>query len=216
MSSTNDLQTLDIDYFGMMNWVHDLPKNMKSRCIFVEILSLIKKDVDCDILEIGTYVGGSLLNILNFLPRAKGTAIDCWKLSEKEQEVIKNTDKSASIKNAETVFYKNINKTRMNERIQIIKDDSTSALLSLLRDNKAYDFIYVDGSHYSFDVYADLVLSFSLLKHYGILGIDDYTWMCDSKDQFAIPKRAVDHFLEKYKDDYIIISKSYRVFIQKK
>lgn len=211
----NEFQTLDIDYYGMLNWVHDLPKNMNSREIFIYILTLIKKDVECDILEIGTYVGGTTLNILNFLPKAKATVVDCWMLSEKEQEMIKNTNNRATINKAEEIFYKNINKTRMNNRVTILKNDSVKALVSLLQENKSFDFIYVDGSHFSFDVYTDLVLSFSLLKHRGILGIDDYTWMYNSPDQFSIPRRAVDHFLEKYKNEYILISKSYRIFIQK-
>ena len=82
-----------------------------------------------------------------------------------------------------------------------------------IKKEKLFDFIYVDGSHRLLDLYCDLVLSFSLLKIGGVIGIDDYLYNKDTI--LESPYEGVNHFIEKFKNNIKILSKGYRVFIEK-
>ncbi len=207
----------------MKNWVHDLPLDMSSKQIFLNVLKMLSSD--CRILEIGTFVGGSILNMMKVLsdrsnPNVIATVIDLWDLSEGEKKVIKESDSTAMIENAYDVFLNNIKKE--NRTVEILKGDSNRKLLELLRQNRKFDFIYIDGSHMCLDVHFDAILAWELLEKNGILGFDDYIWSygrhtdLSKDDPLNIPKHAIDHFLNKYRDEYVLLSKSYRIFIMKK
>ena len=60
-----------------------------------------------------------------------------------------------------------------------------------------------------------MALSWSLLKPGGILAVDDYTFNIDllGSKPFNIPFLGVEHFLKKYECKYIILNKSYRIFL---
>ena len=82
-----------------------------------------------------------------------------------------------------------------------------------IKNNKTFDFIYVDGSHLLLDCYSDLILSWDILISGGIMVIDDYLYKQESI--LESPFEAVNHFLKVYQGKYKLLNKSYRVFLEK-
>lgn len=201
-----------IEYKGMLNWSSDVP--IGSKQIFKSILDKLQ-NINCKILEIGTYTGTSIINMLKYLPNAKATVIDMWEDYE-ENDLLQSMKKNR----IEDVFLNNIKISNVMDRITIIKGDSKDALINLLLTNNKYDFIYVDGSHKCLDCYSDMIFSWELLKSGGILGIDDYLWKPENNnygdiDKLDMPYYAVEHFMNRYKEKYTLLNVGYRVFLQK-
>ena len=160
-----------------------------------------------NVLEIGTYTGTSIIKILELLPNSYATVIDTWKnYDENNIEILSSIEEN----NTEQIFYDNIKNMNMEDRIKVYKGDSGTILLN---DIGKFDFIYVDGSHKLLDLHLDLILSFNVLNKGGILGIDYYLY--NKENILESPYEGVNHFLEKYKDRIKILSKEYRVFIEK-
>jgi predicted O-methyltransferase YrrM/tetratricopeptide (TPR) repeat protein len=206
--------TLKTSYADMYNWTHDLPAG--ARKYFEEALDLVKDRENINVLEIGTFVGTSLIEIMKRLgPNTKGTAIDRWMNYEEEGiDTLKNIEKN----NVEQIFWKNIINNGLKDKVTALKGDSGDMLLKLVESESRFDFIYVDGSHRCLDCYADCVIAWKLLNPDGVMAIDDYMYHYDKAVGDGVleyPIKGVDHFLEKYKDEYRLISKGYRVFIQK-
>lgn len=195
---------MSIQTNGMLNWSHDVPPD--TRRIFVIVLNFLKRrNKRFKILEIGTFVGTSIIEMLKIAEDANATVIDNWSLSKTECKYTEDI---------KTTFLNNITISSVQNRIEVLEGDSTFHLNNLIREKRLYDFIYVDGSHISFDVYSDLIQSWELLRIGGILAIDDYLWYDMNKIQSC--KIAVDHFLAKYVGKYGIIHYNYRIFLYKK
>jgi predicted O-methyltransferase YrrM len=94
--------------------------------------------------------------------------------------------------------------------------DHITKTLAFLKENKQFNFIYVDGSHLCLDTYLDFVLSWKLLRVDGIMAIDDYLFKTNEVcSELERPYEAVEHFMKKYEGDFEIINKGYRVFLKK-
>jgi len=207
-----------LDYADMYNWTNDLPDNTNAKVTFVKMLSQFITYKSCEILEIGTFAGTSVIGMLQYLPNANATTIDPWvSYSEKECATEINTSSLEKIleMNVEQTFYKNILKAGFKEKVTAIKGDSAFVLIDLIKQNKRYDFIYVDGSHKAIDCYTDCLLSWQMLNENGIMAIDDYLYKISFTNEFENVQKGVDHFLEKIKGQYIILEKGYRIFIKK-
>jgi predicted O-methyltransferase YrrM/GR25 family glycosyltransferase involved in LPS biosynthesis len=207
-----------LNYADMYNWTNDLPENTNAKLTFVEMLSNFITYNSCEILEIGTFAGTSVIGMLQYLPNANATTIDPWvSYVEKECATEINTSSLEKIleMNVEKIFYENILKAGFKEKVTAIKGDSTFVLIDLIKQNKRFDFIYVDGSHKAIDCYIDCLLSWQLLNDNGIMSIDDYLYKISLNDEFENVQKGVDHFLEKIKGQYTILEKGYRIFIKK-
>ena len=55
-----------------------------------------------------------------------------------------------------------------------IKDDSVVAMRKLFKQNKSFDFIYIDGSHNGEDILSDAIEAFKILKKEGLIFFDDF------------------------------------------
>ena len=197
-----------LNYAEMLNWSSDIPVGSKG--IFESMLERFRGK-ECKILEIGTYVGTSVISMLKYLPDATATVIDMWKNYNENTSL--NTLEENGI---EEIFYENVKKAEMDSRIEILKGDSKDILKDLITKNKRYNFIYVDGSHTYLDCYNDMVSSLKLLSNNGILAIDDYLWMSENReDEKDRPYHAVNDFIEKYSDELKILHQGYRVFLLK-
>jgi len=202
-----------IEYKGMYNWTNDLPYGHKQ--YFLDVLQYFNETYPkalsrekINVLEIGTYAGVSLINIINAIPNSVGIGVDMWS-SYNENNLLENMDALG----VEKSFYKNISTFGLENRIKGVKSDSTDALTKFLRDGSIFDFIYVDGSHLLLDCYSDLVLAWVILEKNGIIAIDDYTYKVES--MLDSPFEAVNHFLKRYEGKYKLLHKGYRVFLQK-
>ena len=207
-----------LNYADMYNWTNDLPNNTNAKITFVEILSQFITYKSCEILEIGTFAGTSVIGMLQYLPNAQATTIDPWtNYVEKDRGTEVNTSSLETIEHTgiERIFHENIMKAGFTNRVTSMKGDSAFGLINLIKLDKRFDFIYVDGSHKAIDCYADCLLGWHLLNDNGIMGIDDYLYKISFKDEFENVQKGVDHFLEKIKGQYILLEKGYRIFIKK-
>lgn len=184
-------QYLDgIEYSKKLCWVDDNPEN------FRKIVDLYVPK-SSNILEIGSDLGKSIVNILKLLNfDSFGVAIDEWN-KESEQQ-----------------FLKNIKLENMDKRITSFSGLTTDILQKLFFDGLKFNFIYFNGMTKCIDCYVNMVLSWNLLNTGGILGIDGYLYLRDVI--LESPFEAVKHFLEKYKGRYQLLStKEQRVFLKK-
>jgi len=202
----------NVNYAGMENWVHDLPAGGGHKQKFLEALAVANPK---RILEIGTFAGTSLIEMLNLYPAAMGVAIDAWKNYDEDGiYIIKNMEEN----NVEQVFYDNVRKSGLSGRVVGLKGDSCDRLLELVRKGEQFDFIYVDGSHRCLDCYSDMIIAWSLVKKGGVLAVDDILFHSEKVQAGALldyPLKAKEHFMGKYAGQYKVISDSYRLFIQK-
>jgi predicted O-methyltransferase YrrM len=202
-----------LEYKGMYNWTNDIPSGSKE--IFLKVIDYFNNNYckmnttdKIRVLEIGTYTGISLINIIKNIPNSIGIGIDTWS-NYNENNLLNNVD---NLKVKES-FIKNVICEGVQERIIGIQSKSQDCLLEFIKNNDNFDFIYVDGSHLLLDCYLDLFLSWQILKIGGILVIDDYLYKKDTL--LESPYEGVNHFLKGIEGKYNLISKSYRVFIEK-
>lgn len=207
------LPNTKIQHKGMYNWTHDLPIGHKQ--YFLDLIEYFNQNYQkvllnkkINVLEIGTYSGISLINIINRIPNSYGIGVDMWS-SYNENDLLKNIDTLE----VEKSFYNNIHTFGLENRIIGIKQDSTNALINFIKNKQIFDFIYIDGSHLLLDCYSDLILAWTILEKGGIFAIDDYLYKQES--MLDSPFEAVNHFLKRYEGKYNILHKSYRVFLQK-
>ena len=188
------------DFINILNYFNSSRKNNNTR----------------KVLEIGTYTGTSIINILENIPNSIGLVIDKWEnYDEFYNDNYNKSEILSSIveNNIENVFNRNVSSKNMKNRIKAIKGDSFDVLLRLLKKKEKFDFIYVDGNHLCLDCFGDLILAWDLLEENGILAIDDY--ILNKNDTLNSPYEAVNHFLNKYKNKYTMLLQNYRVFILK-
>lgn len=197
----------DFEYLGMYNWTNDIPKG--SREVFLDVIRYFngKGVKNPQILEIGSYAGISLIEILRNIPDSVGYALDCWK-SYDENDLLKNLEGMG----VEGAFERNVRKAGLEKSVVKVKSDSQEKLVEYYRDWKKFDFIYVDGSHKAIDAYVDSFLSWKILNVGGIMVIDDYLMR---GEMFDVPLKGVDHFMERLEGSYKILHRGYRIFLEK-
>ena len=199
-----------LEYRGMYNWTSDDPP--ESRNVFESVIQYFNKthhQGEYKVLEIGTFAGTSLVKIVEMIPGSKGTGIDAW-TNYNENATMSRIEETLVMKS----FMSNVMKSGLETRIVGLKQESTTALLNMIKTDENYDFIYVDGSHTLLDCYMDMVLAWNLLNKGGIMGIDDY--LLNKSDILNSPFEAVNTFLKKYEKELVVLSKEYRVFLEKK
>lgn len=166
---------------------------------------LINENTVVQMLEIGSYEGRSTLWFLeNILQHSSSsiTCIDTFQGSDEHNELQK-------IAVFET-FVHNIQEYK--DKVHILQGKSYD-VLKTISSIEIFDVIYIDGSHYSWNVLEDAILSFSLLKKGGCMIFDDYMWRdITSLDN---PKIGIDAFLQCYKGQYKFCYASYQLAIQK-
>ena len=99
-------------------------------------------------LEVGSYEGLSLFYILTKYKKVNVVAIDVINIINKKIKNLKN--------------------------FQFIKSDSIIALRKLVKKNKKFNYIYIDGLHHGEHVIVDAIESFKILQHNGIMIFDDF------------------------------------------
>ena len=210
-----------LEYKGMYNWTNDLPFGHKK--YFLEAIDYFNNNYakvrqsqePIKVLEVGTYSGVSLINIVKLIPNSIGYGVDKWSNyiegdANNKVEMLDNMDELE----VESSFYKNVSVEGLSDRIKGIKGDSYEVLFEMMKENKMFDFIYIDGSHLSFDCYSDLMISWRILEKGGILAIDDYLYNTEGAVVDS-PFEGVNHFLKKHGHEIKILHKGYRVFLQK-
>lgn len=205
-----------MEYKGMYNWMFDLP--VGSRDIFLRVIQYFNNNNTkarlgntIHVLEIGTYAGTSLIELVRRIPNSVGMGVDKW-ANYNETPLLQVVD-TYQVKES---FSRNVEKAGLSGRITGLQIDSTTALLAFLQDKRRFDFIYVDGSHLLLDCYTDMVLAWQILEIGGVMAVDDYLYK--SNDDGAVlqsPYEGVNHFLKLFAGKYKMLHKGYRVFLEK-
>jgi len=154
-----------------------------------------------NILEIGSYEGSSACffsdNVLDN-PLSTLECVDPFDTSDPMNSVYKNM---------ELCFKYNVSKSKNAAKITLHKDYSNNYFKN---NKKTYNFIYVDGSHLDEDIESDMENSFRFLRKHGIMWMDDYLG-----GETGSIKRTMDKFLEKHRNEIIIILSGYQIAIRK-
>ena len=195
---------------GMLGAFHNVP-NVEDTITFKNVLELLRRIPNPKILEVGSYCGATITNIAEMFPNASCFAIDNFSLEETELQTCRElAEENFSLQDVKNAFLSNTK----GKDVTLIEKDSSLALREFIEQKKLFDFIYVDGSHTSLDTIIDLVLAWLLLSINGILVIDDYQYTPPGHVDDT-PRQAVDCFLRKFKGDYSVLSKGYRMFLRK-
>lgn len=198
------------EYRDMYNWSHDLPVNMNTVQNFRKYIAQVSQRFEQPkVLEIGTWTGTSIIEILKLMPSTTiATTIDPW------ENYCEFKSRDLNIMDS---YFKNIEQSGFANRIITYRSRSSSQLIRLVQDREFYHLIYVDGSHHMLDVYTDALLCWELLVPGGIMIIDDYLFEDIKADNLNTkPSIGVDYFIEQYKHQMTILHKDYRLFIQKR
>jgi len=199
-----------LEYKNMYNWTHDLPSGGRKQVLDIlkQFNTVFSSYAHVDVLEIGTYSGTSLIEIIKHIPNATGVGLDAWEDYDEGGKIVPvaSFDVMGS-------FFSNIKKEGLHDRIYGIKSRSADQLMTYMTQNTFFHFIYVDGSHMLCDTYLDLMLAWKILVTKGFLLIDDYLFQKD--DIVSSPYEAVNRFLYHIRGQYNTIHKGYRVCIQK-
>jgi len=113
----------------------------------------------------------------------------------------------------EAQFRANLEVCGCAHKVTIIKGRSQEKLKDL--QPGYFDLIYVDGSHYAWDVMADAVLSWSLLKPGGLIIFDDYGWKKRLPAELR-PQMAIDSFIAANRYEIEIVHMGYQVVLRKR
>lgn len=166
------------------------------------------------VLEIGCFEGRAtkwMAETLLSHPDAHITVCDTFAGSMEHRDGTIQVDTSA----IERVFDAEV-MSAFPGKVTKRKGLSIETLLSLHLEAppKAFDLIYVDGSHVARDVMADALLAWPLLKPGGVLIFDDYSWRLYA-DAALTPKAAIDAFLARFSSELCILHKAYQVILRK-
>ncbi len=164
------------------------------------------------IIEVGTWKGGSAIEMAGHLQRLKLAdatilCIDTWLGALEMWGDQEDTDRfgSLNLKHGYPQLYyqflANVCHHGMQSRIIPLPLPSVTAAQWLSLRGVRADLIYVDGSHEEEDVYADLADYWDLLAQGGVIFGDDYCWtgVKMAVDQFTSEKRLkLEHLDDKW------------------
>jgi len=160
------------------------------------------------LLEVGSFEGLSACYLLWRLPRATITCIDTFRGGTEHR----GTDIDAT--QLEARFDANVAVVDASRARKLV-GDSKRVLLDLAAEKRAFDLIYVDGSHLGLDVLVDAALAWQLLTVGGVLIFDDYGWTKLGDDPYVRPGAAIDGFLSVVSGRHEVIFSGYQVALRK-
>jgi len=211
----------NLEYKGVYSWVNDYPSGCKTA--YLEILSEINKkssfnnrnisdSSSANVLEIGTYNGISLINIVKNIPYSTGVGIDKWEVDDTDN-LLKNIE-NLSI---EKSFYKNIENEGFKDKIRGIKGEPMQILTEMIKKNDRFDFISINNRGTYLDHYSDLLLSWELLNKGGIIGIN--VFMYEKNKRLGFDDNYIEninHFIKIKKSEIETTNKNNIFFIRKR
>ena len=150
------------------------------------------------ILEIGSYEGASACFFSDHLldnQLSRITCVDPFSLNDTTSP-LNNTTK--------TYFYNNIRRSKNYNKVLVEEMYSTDFYK---KNNKTYNFIYIDGSHLLDDIITDFNNCLQIIEYNGIIWMDDY-------GAGEITK-CIDNLYEANKHCLQIVHKGYQIAFKK-
>ena len=123
------------------------------------------KNSKFDYLEVGCFEGLSSFFVLSEYKAVDATLLDIWDMPNPNSKTL-----SHNFNSIEDTFDNNLSRFNFTK----IKDDSVVAMRKLFKQNKSFDFIYIDGSHNGEDILSDAIEAFKILKKEGLIFFDDF------------------------------------------
>ena len=181
---------------------------------------LVPKFNPTKILEIGSYEGAATCYLIDSQAKSNDIELHCIDIWEEQKE------QGEEISIIERRFHHNTNlaisKAEKKVDFHVHKGPSDVELPKLLAQGMKnyFDFIYIDGAHEAPDVLCDAVLSFRLLRPFGLMVFDDYLWSEQhptQHDPILCPKVAIDAFVNMYcrKLSVVRAAPLYQLYIHK-
>ncbi len=168
------------------------------------------RDRGLRILEIGSWEGRSALFFLNYLPKSHIVCIDPFAGNAEHHQ---DEYFAKLVPATEDRFDRNVVEP-FGDRVEKIKGASGAVVPQLAIDARQFDIVYIDGSHFAADVYADAALIWPLVAPGGFVIFDDYNWDL-MKDERERPKLGVDTFLIGIAGQYRLVHSDYQLVIAK-
>ncbi|MFH1670328.1 MAG: class I SAM-dependent methyltransferase [Patescibacteria group bacterium] len=163
-------------------------------------------------LEIGSWEGRSACWLLQNILTHPTSTLTCIDTFQGSPEHLEDPDWSPALEHLEDVFDRNIAAIGAIERVRKLKGKSASILPLLIQEQ--FDFVYIDGSHFSAEVSTDALLGWKILKQGGLMVFDDYQWAVAHKLEDR-PKPAIDAFLQSKEGEYDLLHKEWQVIVRK-
>ena len=136
------------------------------------------------VLEIGTHIGCSLTNILLAM---KDYSFENLKVDCIDEIDVNNEDKlNWLIYSSKYSPLQIVKKIKTSFKVNFYKKKSK---IFLENCNEFYDFIFIDGSHKSYDAYYDITLSLKKLNKNGLILLHDYFKIPKEKNKISIIKK---------------------------
>ena len=131
------------------------------------------KNKKFDYLEVGCFEGMSSFYVLSEYNYVNAFFLDIWDLPNPNSKTLSNDFDSI-----EKAFDENLSGFNFIK----IKDDSVVSMRKLFKQNKSFDFIYIDGSHNGEDILSDAIEAFKILKIDGLIFFDDFLQYDNSRN----------------------------------
>lgn len=164
------------------------------------------KGAPINALQIGAYTGDAsawLFQKILYNPKALLVDVDTWQGSNEDQHKDIDFSEVECIYDAKLVrHFDQLDKCKMTSEEFFEKNDKT------------FDFIYIDGSHTALDVFNDGISAFECLNHGGVIAFDDYTWD-GGKGDFLNPRDGIDGFFITHQDELVILHCGTQAWFQK-
>ncbi len=145
------------------------------------------KNSKFDYLEVGCFEGLSSFYVLSNYKSVNAFLLDIWDLPNPNSKTL-----SSNFNLVEKVFDENLSEYNFTK----IKDDSVTTMRKLLKQNKLFDFIYIDGSHNGEDILSDAIEAFKILKKDGLIFFDDF--LQHDKNRALQSYEGIEKFLSLY------------------
>ncbi|WP_440669364.1 class I SAM-dependent methyltransferase [Candidatus Pelagibacter sp. HIMB1483] len=145
------------------------------------------KNAKFDYLEIGCFEGLSSFYVLSKYNAVNAFLIDVWDMPNSNSKTLSN-----DFDKVEKAFDDNLSEYTFTK----IKDDSVVSMRKLLKQDKSFDFIYIDGSHNGEDILSDAIEAFKILKKDGLIFFDDFLQYDKNRDLQSY--EGIEKFLTLY------------------
>ena len=146
-----------------------------------------EKNSKFDYLEVGCFEGLSSFFVLSEYKAVNAILLDIWDMPNPNSKTL-----SHNFNSIEEAFDNNLSGFNFTK----IKDDSVVAMRKLFKQNKSFDFIYIDGSHNGEDILSDAIEAFKILKKEGLIFFDDF--LQHDKNRALQSYEGIEKFLTLY------------------
>jgi len=175
---------------------------------WLKTFNLVDKDIrkPLRILEVGAYEGRSTCWISDNMLTHLDSRLDVIDTFEDWIDHPNETEDRVY-----RYFIQNISLSKNPEKIKPYPGDSRVYLPSFLKEDRKYDFIYIDGNHNTENVISDGLAAYHLLKSDGVIIFDGYEF---TQNNVQTVKIALNK-LEKMLDIQPILTSWQRSYVKK-